>query len=172
MPTPVTTLDQEYSDPAAVATAWEETARVLETAELFWVSTVRADGRPHVTPVVAVWFAGAVWFSTGADEQKFANLAANPQVVLTTGCNRWDQGLDVVVEGDAVRITDDTVLARTAAAFTSKWDGRWQFTARDGCFRGSDGSGEAMVLSVTPVKVFAHAKGDPFGATRHRFGAT
>lgn len=27
-----------------------------------------------------------------------------------------------------------------------------------------------MVFSVTPVKVFAYAKGDPFGATRHRFG--
>jgi predicted pyridoxine 5'-phosphate oxidase superfamily flavin-nucleotide-binding protein len=52
---PVTTLDQQYSDPAAVAAGWEETRGVLETAELFWLSTVRADGRPHVTPVVAAW---------------------------------------------------------------------------------------------------------------------
>jgi hypothetical protein len=74
-----------------------------------------------------------------------------------------------VVEGDAVRVTDDTVLERVAEAFTAKWDGRWQFTARGGCFRGLDESGEAMVFSITPVKVFAHAKGDPFGATRHRF---
>jgi predicted pyridoxine 5'-phosphate oxidase superfamily flavin-nucleotide-binding protein len=65
---------------------------VLETAELFWVSTVRADGRPHVTPVVAAWTEDAVWFATGPGEQKFANLAANPHVVLTTGCNRWDGG--------------------------------------------------------------------------------
>jgi general stress protein 26 len=172
MPAPVTTLDEQYSDPAAAATGWEETRRVLETAELFWLSTVRADGRPHVTPVVAAWSEGAVWFSTGADEQKFANLHANPHVVLTTGCSRWDQGLDVVVEGDAVQVTDDTVLERVAGAFTARWDGRWQFIARGGCFRGPDGSGEAMVFSVTPVKVFAHAKGDPFGATRHRFGVS
>jgi len=33
-----------------------------------------------------------------------------------------------------------------------------------------DGSGEAMVFSVTPIKVFTHAKGDPFGAAAHRFG--
>ena len=171
MTAPVTTFDQEYSDPAATATGWEETLGVLESAELFWLSTVRADGRPHVTPVVAAWSDGAVWFSTGAMEQKHANLQANPHVVLTTGCNRWDQGLDVVVEGDAVRVTDDTALERAAAAFAAKWDGRWQFTARDGCFRDADGSGEAMVFSVTPVKVFAHAKGDPFGATRHRFAA-
>jgi uncharacterized pyridoxamine 5'-phosphate oxidase family protein len=169
MPAPVTTFDQQYSDPAATAIGWEETRRVLEAAELFWLTTVRADGRPHVTPVVAAWSEEAIWFSTGAEERKFANLRANPHVVLTTGCNRWDQGLDVVVEGDAVQVTDDTVLARAAKAFTAKWDGRWQFTARGGCFRGADGSGEAMVFSVAPVKVFAHAKGDPFGATRHRF---
>lgn len=169
MPAPVTTLDEEYSDPAAVAVEWEETQGVLSAAELFWISTVRADGRPHVTPVVAAWAEGAIWFSTGADEQKFANLRANPHVVLTTGCNGWNQGLDVVVEGDAVRVTDDAVLSRVARAFAAKWDGRWQYTAHDGCFRDADGRGEAMVFSVTPVKVFAHAKGDPFGATAHRF---
>jgi general stress protein 26 len=169
MTTPVTALDTRYSDPAASATTWEETQKVLETAELFWVSTVRADGRPHVTPVVAVWSEGAVWFSTGAEEQKFLNLRAHPHVVLTTGCNQWDQGLDVVVEGKAVQITDDAVLARIAAAFTTKWDGRWQFRAQDGCFRGAGGEGGAFVFSVTPTKVFAHAKGDPFGATTHKF---
>ncbi len=65
MPEPVTTIDSRFSDPAAVATPWEQTLRVLETAELSWLSTVRADGRPHVTPLVAVWFEGAVYFSTG-----------------------------------------------------------------------------------------------------------
>jgi general stress protein 26 len=169
MPTPVTKLDLRYSSSTATAASWEETQRVLESAELFWVSTVRADGRPHVTPVVAAWWEGAVWFSTGAEEQKFINLTANPHVVLTTGCNRWDQGLDVVVEGDAVQVTDDAVLAQAAAAFTTKWDGRWQFTARDGAFGHAGGNGEALVFSVTPSRVFAHAKGDPFGATTHRF---
>lgn len=170
MSMPVTTFDEQYSDPAATATRWEETRSALETAELFWITTVRADGRPHVTPIVAAWMQDAIWFSTGAGEQKFANLRANPHVVLTTGCNRWDQGLDVVVEGDAVLVTDDAVLSRVARAFAAKWDGRWQFKAQGGAFRDpEDGSGEAMVFSVTPVKVFAHAKGDPFGATAHRF---
>jgi general stress protein 26 len=170
MPLPVTTFDEQYGDPAATASSWEETCAVLEAAELFWISSVRTDGRPHVTPVVAVCAEGAIWFSTGAVEQKFANMRANPHVVLTTGCNTWDRGMDVVVEGDAVQVTDDTVLQRIAEAFAAKWDGRWQFSARDGAFRDpDDGSGEAMVFAVTPVKVFAHAKGDPFGATAHRF---
>ena len=110
MPTPVTTLDTRYSDPAAVATPWDETRGVLEQAQLFWISTVRADGRPHVTPLVAVWVDQALHFSTGAKEQKYANLRTNPHVVLTTGCNGWDRGLDVAVEGDALRVTDPEVL--------------------------------------------------------------
>jgi hypothetical protein len=47
MHTPITTLDRRYSHPDAVAAGWEETRHVLESAELFWISTVRADGRPH-----------------------------------------------------------------------------------------------------------------------------
>lgn len=171
MNTPVTTIDQRYSDPAAVAVEWEETCRILQAAELFWISTVRADGRPHVTPVVAVWVDGMVCFSTGAEEQKFANLRGNPHVVLTTGCSNWDHGVDVIVEGDAVQVTDSVALRKLAAAFTAKWDGRWQFAVRDGAFGhpGDDPPGQAQVFAVTPVKVFAHAKGDPFGATTYRF---
>jgi hypothetical protein len=166
-----TTLDAEYSDPAATATSWADTRAVLESAELAWVGTVRANGRPHVTPVVGVWAEDAFWFSTGQDEQKFANLQANPHVVVTTGASTWDHGLDVVLEGVAEQVTDDEVLARIAPVFASRWDGRWQWTVRDGAFRGAGGEGGAMAFRVAPVKVFAHAKGDPFGATRHRFEA-
>jgi len=97
---------------------------------LSWITTVRRDGRPHVSPLVTVWFDGALWFSTGAAEQKAVNLHANRHVVVTTGCNSWDQGLDVVVEGDATRETDDGVLAQLAKAWSAKWDGRWQYEAR------------------------------------------
>jgi general stress protein 26 len=168
MTTPVTTIDQRFSAPEAVAASWGETRRVLEQAELFWITTVRADGRPHVTPLVAVWADEAIHFTTGPGEQKAVNLRANPHVVLTTGCHQWDAGLDVIVEGDAVRVTDEDALKRLAEAWTSKWDGRWQFTARDGAFY-HDGF-PSHVYSVTPAKIFAHAKGDPFGQTRHSFG--
>jgi nitroimidazol reductase NimA-like FMN-containing flavoprotein (pyridoxamine 5'-phosphate oxidase superfamily) len=167
--TPVTALDERYSDPAAVATSWEQTRGVLESAELFWLSTVRADGRPHVTPVVAVWSGGALWFTTGAEEQKFANLRANEHVVLTTGCNSWEAGLDVVVEGRASHVTDSDRLRQVATAFSAKWAGRWRYTVRDGSFRNSDSGGMSEVFEVTPLRAFAHAKGDPFGATTHRF---
>ena len=170
MTTPVTRLDQRYSGATAVATTWDETRQALEDAELFWVSTVRADGRPHVTPVVAAWCDGAVWFTTGVGEQKYLNLNANPQVVRTTGCNSWDHGLDVVVEGEARHVTDQDALERAAKAFAVKWQGAWQFTARNGRFyNGGSEDWPCEAFSVTPARVFAHKKGEPFGATTHRF---
>lgn len=164
---PVTTLDPRFSDPGAVATGWKETRRVLETAELFWITTVRADGRPHVTPLVAVWLDDAIHFSTGAAEQKAMNLRGNPRVILMTGCNHWDEGLDVVVEGDAIQVTDDDMLKRLAAAWATKWDGRWHYEARNGGFHHESG-GMALVFSVTPTKVLAFTKGN-FSQTRHQF---
>ena len=106
---PITTLDTRHGVPRGGVTLWEETRRVLETAELFWLSTVRADGRPHVTPLVAVWHDGAIHFTATDTAQKTVNLRGNPHVILTTGCNQ-KEGLTVVVEGDAVRITDQDAL--------------------------------------------------------------
>jgi nitroimidazol reductase NimA-like FMN-containing flavoprotein (pyridoxamine 5'-phosphate oxidase superfamily) len=164
---PTTELDQRFSDPGAVATSWQQTHHAIETAELFWISTTRADGRPHVTPLVAVWLDDALHFCTGAAEQKTLNLRGNPHVVLTTGCNRWQDGLDVVVEGEARQVTDDAVLTRLAEAWAGKWDGRWRFQAHDGAFREGDQE-IALVFSVKPTKVLAFGK-DPFSHTRHRF---
>jgi general stress protein 26 len=163
---PVSELDARFSDPAATATEWQQARQVLETAELFWITTVRADGRPHVTPLVAVWLDDAIHFSTGADEQKAVNLATNAHAILTTGCNHWDDGLDVVVEGDAKRVTDDAALRRLADAWTKKWDGRWQYEVRNGVFLHD--AGEALVFAVAPTKVLAFGKGQ-FTHTRHRF---
>jgi uncharacterized pyridoxamine 5'-phosphate oxidase family protein len=168
MSMPVTALDERFSDPKAVATGWDETRRALNEAELFWITTVRPDGRPHVTPLVAVWLDGALYFCTGDTEQKAVNLAANPHVILTTGCNRWDGGLDVVLEGDAVQVTDDDLLRRLAEAWTAKWDGRWQFQVGDGCFQHMEGS-RVPVFAVRPAKVLAFAKGEVFSHTSHRF---
>jgi nitroimidazol reductase NimA-like FMN-containing flavoprotein (pyridoxamine 5'-phosphate oxidase superfamily) len=141
---------------------------VTEAAELFWLTTVRSDGRPHLTPVVAVWVDGALHFSTGAKEQKGVNLRANPHVILTTGSNDWESGLDVVVEGDAVRTTDEAALRRLAAAWRAKWDGRWSFELRDGCFVHPHGHEDVLVFSVIPAKVLSFAKGS-FSHTRHDF---
>ena len=167
---PVPEQDTRFGDPEAPPTPWAEALRVLETAELFWISTVRSDGRPHVTPLPAVWLDGRLHFCTGPAEQKAVNLARNPHVALTTGTNRWKEGLDLVVEGIAVRITDDSRLRTLADLWRSKYHGDWDFTVEHGMFRHEDG-GSAVVFEVGPTKVLAFAKGR-FAQTRYRFRRT
>src|SRR3712207_9085119 len=113
-------IDPRYGDASATPPPWAAIERLLVEAQLYWIITVRADGRPHAVPLVGVWQDGAFVFCTGSDEQKQRNLDANPQVAVTTGstgANGWDSGTDVVVEGRAVRVTDPDDLRRLAAAW-------------------------------------------------------
>jgi general stress protein 26 len=164
---PVPEQDVRFGDPESPPTPWPDALHVLETAELFWISTVRSDGRPHVTPLPAVWHEGRLHFCTGPAEQKAVNLARNPHVALTTGSNRWKEGLDLVVEGNAVLVTDDSRLRTLADLWRSKYQGDWDFAVEDEMFRHGDG-GSAVVFEVAPTKVLAFAKG-PFAQTRFRF---
>lgn len=168
MTTPVTTVDPRFSERNAMATTWDETLQVIESAELFWISTVRSDRQPHVTPLPAIWQDDALHFCTGVAEQKAVNLRHNPHVILTTGCNDWDHGLDVVVEGDAVRVTDHARLTRLAEAWSQKWDGRWRYDVRAGSFFHPNDDETVLVFAVAPAKVLAFRKG-AFSHTRHRF---
>jgi hypothetical protein len=168
MNTPVTSLDSRYSDSKASAITWADTEHAIESAELFWLTTVRADGRPHVTPLVAAWADEQLHFTTGSNEQKSANLRSNSNVILTTGRNDWQDGIDIVLEGEAREGSDQRVLEGVSQAFRTKWDGRWEYVARDGKFFHPDGF-EVQLFSVAPTKVLAFAKGT-FGHTVHRFG--
>jgi len=172
MRVPVTTVDERFSEEGATPTSWPDTRHILETAELFSITTVRADGRPHVTPLVAVWSEDALYFSTGPEEQMAANLRMNDQVILTTGRNNWSEGIDVVVEGVASRVTSHDTLARVAEVWTHKWDGRRTYALGDGCFHHRDGErildADVYVFEVRPEKILAFAK-VPFGHTRHKF---
>jgi general stress protein 26 len=170
MTEPVTSIDPRYGASSSSPTSWADTKDELEKAELFWLTTVRANGRPHVTPLVVAWANDALHFTTGPEEQKSKNLRANPEVILTTGRNDWQEGVDVVVEGEARLQTDQSELEDIAKAFLPKWDGDWKYSARDGKFYHPQGF-EVEVYSVKPRKVFAFAKG-AFGQTTHVFKET
>jgi general stress protein 26 len=172
MDSPAVTVDPRFSFPATKATDWAQTVQSIENADIFWITTVRADGRPHVVPLVAVWFGAAAYFCTGAGEQKALNLSHNHHVVLTTGVNQWRDGLDIVIEGEAARVTDAEQLAILAQLWSTKWDGRWQYQVGHECFHHPDDDGDpphvVQVFSVRPHKIFAFAKGN-FGQTRYQF---
>lgn len=163
---PVTELQPQFSSDDATETPWTEARERLHYAEVYWLSTVRPDGRPHVTPLIAVWLDSALYFCTGPSERKAKNLEQNPHCVITTGCNSLSEGLDLVVEGEAVQVSDEARLQRLADLYATKYS--WPFTVRDGAFYG-DG-GRALVFEVSPTTAFGFGKGEPFSQTRWRFG--
>lgn len=167
MADPTTTLDERFSGPGAAAVPWARTRDTLAAAQLFALTTVRADGRPHQSPLVAVWLDDAIFFSTGPTEQKHRNLEVNANVLLTTGPNDWQHGLEIVVEGAAERVTEHELLERLVTAWAGKWDGQWEYTADDQGFRHMDDF-EVHVYRVAPTKILAFGKA-PFTHTRYRF---
>jgi hypothetical protein len=175
---PVAKLEPQFSSPDASPTPWQEAKTALETAPVYWLSTVKPDGKPHVTPVAGLWFEDAFVFATGPTERKALNLADNPACVVTTGTNSFDDSLDIVVEGEARRLTDGTRLRRLTGLYDAKYAPMFHFEVRDGAFHG-DG-GEAWVYEVRPAKAFgfgrqfaeggeATLEGGVFSQTRWRF---
>jgi hypothetical protein len=169
---PVTTVDPHFSSEGATPIAWKDARTRLGAAEVFWVSTVRFDGRPHVTPLIAVWLDDALYFTTGESERKAKNLARNAHCILTTGCNGLAEGLDLVVEGDARRVIDDARLRRVADAYEVKYGRDWRFTVKGGSFhhQGVHAGAVALVYDLTPRKVFGFfRKGPEYSQTRWTF---
>jgi general stress protein 26 len=166
---PTTDLDARYSSalnprPGAAdvtATEWTEAQRLLESAEIFWVSTVRPDGRLHVTPVIAAWHDGVLYFSTGPGEQKARNLAHDAHCVLTTGGNSLTEGLDLVVEGEAEPVADPAVLEEVIAAYEAKYGPH--ITSPEGTFHGIGDAirkGNAVVFAVAPATAYGFGRDD------------
>ena len=168
-------IDPRYGDASATAPGWDDVERRLADAQLYWLVTVRADGRPHAVPLCGAWHDGAFAFCTGAAEQKMRNLEANSQVAVTAGplgADGWSSGKDIVVEGTAQRVTDEDALRALADVWEEKYDGDWRWEVHDGQFfeltdSGGSTEGGAQVFRVVPAKVMVF--GDEHGQTTYRF---
>jgi hypothetical protein len=129
-----------------------------------WLATTRPDGAPHVMPVGAVWLDGAFYFTAGAATRKAKNLAHNPRCVIALAA----RDLDLVVEGEAVKVTDAATLQRLADVYAANG---WAPTVRDGAFyheysAPSAGPPPWDLYKFTPATVFGLATAEPSGATR------
>ncbi|MET7981891.1 MULTISPECIES: pyridoxamine 5'-phosphate oxidase family protein [unclassified Streptomyces] len=166
---PTAELDARYSSalnprPGATdvtATDWAEALRRLEAAEIFWLSTVRPDGRLHVTPVIAAWHEGVLHFSTGPGEQKAKNLAHDGHCALTTGGNSLTEGLDLVVEGRAEPVSDPATLEAVITAYEAKYGPH--ITSPEGTFHGIGDAfrnGHVTVFAVPPATAYGFGRDD------------
>jgi hypothetical protein len=81
-----------------------------------WLCTVNEDGSPHVTAVGALWLDGAFWFQTGSGTRKNRNVARDARCSIAVSL----RDADVVVEGDAARVTEPDALASIAEAWADQ----------------------------------------------------
>jgi hypothetical protein len=132
--------------------AWSSGEEVLRDGHNYWVATASAEGRPHVMPVWAVWWEGALWFSTGSESRKARNLAARAECSVGT-----ELGTEaVIVEGVAERLDAGRAPAEVARLYVAKY--------------GDGYPPESPLFRVAPRVAFGFSEAaDAFGATATRW---
>jgi Pyridoxamine 5'-phosphate oxidase len=133
----------------------------------FFVATVRADGRPHSAGVGAIWVDDAVYFTSGPDTLKSRNLAVNP--ACSVGVRL--RGIDLVLEGEAHRVTDADTLERVAAVYRT---GGWPASAEGDALTApysapSAGPAPWHLYRLSLQTAVGVATAEPYGATRWDF---
>lgn len=151
-------LDARFGSPGATPREWTEVSGVLAAAEIYWLTTVRPGDRPHTTPVLGIWQAETLHFTTGREEQKARNLQFSPYCTMTTGVNLLNEGLDVVVEGEARELTERSDLVRLSQAYEAKYGSEWSMD------EGEEGV-RPLMFRIEATKIFAFGKGEPFSQT-------
>jgi len=134
-----------------------------------WLATINRDGTPHLTGVGALWVDGAFWFETGPTSRKGRNLARDPRCSLSLAAEEFD----LVVEGEAHRVTDPATVAAMAARWAAHgWPARVDEsgTALTAEYSApSAGPPSWWVYQLTPAGATALLTVEPGGATRWRF---
>jgi hypothetical protein len=103
---------------------WAEVVGWLTAGRNYWVTTARADGRPHAMPVWGLWLEGALWFSSDPDSVKGRNLAARPDAVV-----HLESGDEVcILEGRVRHVRSDAVPAAFVDAYDEKYGHRLDLT--------------------------------------------
>jgi hypothetical protein len=158
---------------------WADVRRTLEanlsqvpgtggpSRHTFWLSTIDADGRPHMTAVGAYWLDGRYYFTGGPRSRKIRNIERDPRCAFGIAI----QGYDVALEGQASRVTDDARLSRLAQVFA---EGGWAPAVVDGGFTHeysapSAGPPPWYLYEFTPEDAYALMTEAPGGATRWTF---
>ncbi|GAA3667569.1 pyridoxamine 5'-phosphate oxidase family protein [Lentzea roselyniae] len=154
------------------ALRWSQAQELLATESAskdvpFFLNTVRPDGRPHSVGIGAVWFSDALHFVSGPGTRKSRNLAENPACTVSVRLT----GMDLVLEGDACRITDESTLDRVAARYReSGWPAQREGQAFTAPYTApSGGPPPWYVYRVSLRAAHAVATVEPGGATRWTF---
>ncbi len=102
----------------------------VEESKVVWLTTLRADGSPHTTPVWFVYESNHLWVGTGLRNVKVRNVRNDSRVSAAID---GTSDASLVAEGTAQLIDPAAVGASVTEAFSHKYDG-WDVldTAIDG----------------------------------------
>jgi hypothetical protein len=133
----------------------------------FFLGTCRPDGRPHAAAIGAVWFDGDLYFTSSPAARKARNLAANPACTISVRL----EGIDLILEGEAARVTDRSTLGQVVELFRA---GGWPAEVEGDAFTApysapSAGPPPWHLYRFTFQTAFGTATTEPYGATRWRF---
>ena len=160
-------LDIYGHDPLPWSRALDGLKQAATEQTSYWLATVGPDGRPHVAAVGALWVDDRFYFTSGAGMRKARNVAKNPNCVVSVGL----KGLDLSVEGTAVRVTDEPTLHRIAKLYAALG---WPVSVSGDAFTApysapSAGRAPWNLYVLTPTSAVGVATAEPHGATRWRF---
>jgi len=133
----------------------------------FFVTTVRPDARPHSAGVGATWVDDALYFTSGPGTLKSRNLAVNPACSVSVRL----RGIDLVMEGEARRISDSSTLERLAAVYrTGGWPASVEGDALTAAYSApSAGPAPWHLYRLTLHTAVGVATAEPHGATHWDF---
>ena len=132
-----------------------------------FLGTVRPDGRPHAAGIGTAFFDGDLFIVSSPQTRKSRNLAANPACTMSLVLD----GIDLVFEGEATRVTDRPTLESLVGVYN---EGGWPAEVEGDAFTApysapSAGPPPWWVYRFVFHTVFGVATAEPYGATRWRF---
>jgi hypothetical protein len=133
----------------------------------FFLGTCGIDRRPHSAGIGALWLDGDVYIVSGPATRKSRDLAANPACTISVRL----PGIDIVLEGEAVRVVDRPTLELVAGRYR---DGGWPAEVEDDAFTApysapSAGPPPWHLYRFRYHTALGVATAEPHGATRWRF---
>ncbi|MCC6805080.1 MAG: pyridoxamine 5'-phosphate oxidase family protein [Anaerolineae bacterium] len=168
VPVEVTNLDI-YGNPTLSWSTPHDLLAASATANVtFFLGTVRPDGRPHAAGIGALWHDGDLYIVSGPETRKSRNLAANPACTISVHL----EGIDLVLEGEARRVTDPPTLERLAQLYRD--EGGWPAEVQGDAFTApysapSAGPPPWYLYRFTFHTAIGVGGEAPGGATRWRF---
>src|SRR6188474_1729113 len=150
---------------------WDRADRALANPpsdmQTWFLGTVDPDSRPHATGVGAFYLDDDLYFTSGPTTRKSRNLASNPASTISVAL----KGIDLVLEGEAERVTDSATLEQVAlAARAGGWPAEVEGDALTAPYSApSAGPAPWHLYRLRFHTVYGVATAEPYGATRWRF---